>query len=90
MDYPDRNCRQTLITSHATGLAEISSGYMFCNNLEAMKQYHRQFKSQIKKSKHENAESNCFSDSLCTQSGKRHLLNIGKIFIYFYPRGSIY
>lgn len=49
MDCPGRNCRQTLITSHAAALAEIPSGYMFCNNLEAMKQYHRKFKSQIKK-----------------------------------------
>ena len=49
MDYSGRNCRQILTTTHAAGLAETSSGYMFCNNLEAMKQYHRNFKSQIKK-----------------------------------------
>ena len=49
MDYPRKQCRQTLITHHAGNPADTLSSYAFCNNMEALKQYHRKFKSQLNK-----------------------------------------
>ena len=51
MDYPGKNCRQTLMTTHASGFADIPSGCMFCNNMETLKQYHRKFKLQLGKTR---------------------------------------